>query len=616
MRPLLSMKVPRLRIVLPALVALVVTAIGCGIGWTQGSATYLRRFMEETKRVVPPLALPAPTPAEFAAPRGPKTLPIDIGEAKRLIGLDRLGPDIAARIPGGKLGIVDLGFRGLREWLAAYPDEAKLATYHGPNGLAGDPALADSHTPDHGYWIYRVARAVLPDVPIHLYPVAGDSVTATMNTIIGASAVHGVVVFNMSLGLSSVCSLYQEKEEEFSRTLRLALVQYEVYLFISAGNSRAATHTWISADRDNSGYVDLRTPAEASRNPGSSVKGERVTLKPGANQFFFSWDAHDRPQDDYALELVTPAGKLLAESRLARNAPPGACLGLAYKSERREPALLRVKRLAGAPSGTPMRISAYGTANPADFNSLQTALSYAFRENPFVIFVGSFSRTADGKLAPSAFSDIGRAPDGRLVPDVLGPGQLLIDGKVQQGTSFASPFLTALYATRVGDNLKNLVERTGSFARFAPGVPAFERSRLGIPDPDKVTDQLSHITGPTTVSDVTHAVEGDQLVVRYTIERCCMQSLLWYPEVVLADAATGQPLKTPEGKVLQASQEARTEEAGRVKTPVTVRFPIKALADHKGKPIKLLFGLRVRSWRDPPPGSLSVDQAPDYRITL
>jgi hypothetical protein len=350
-----------------------------GVGWAQ-SGTYMLRFMEEVKRIVPPLAIPAPTAAEFGAPRGPKTLPIDIAEAKRLMGLERLGPDIAARIPGGKLGIVDLGFRGLREWLSAHPEEAKLVTYHGPNGLAGDPALADSKTLDHGYWMYRVARAVLPDVPIHLYPVRGDDVTSMMNTIIGGSA-GGVVVFNMSLGLYSVCSLYQEKEEQFSRELRLALVQHEVYLFISAGNLRSSTHTWISADRNGSNYVDFRTAAEATRNPGSNVKGARVTLQQGVNRFYFSWDARNHPQDNYALELVAPDGKLLGSATLAENAAPGACLRLAYEADRQKPALLRVKRLAGAPSGTLMRINADGTANPADFNGLQTALAYTSRQS-------------------------------------------------------------------------------------------------------------------------------------------------------------------------------------------------------------------------------------------
>jgi hypothetical protein len=86
------------------------------------------------------------------------------------------------------------------------------------------------------------------------------------------------------------------------------------------------------------------------------------------------------------------------------------------------------------------------------------------------------------------------------VPDIIGPGQLLIDGTVHQGTSYASPFLTALYATRVGYNLKNLVERTGGFGRFAAGVAPFERSRLGIPDADKVTGN-SATSGPTTAAE-------------------------------------------------------------------------------------------------------------------
>lgn len=581
--------------------------------------TYHTRFLEEVRRKVPPITMPEPSKAEMGAPHAPKALPIDIEEAKKMMGLDALGPNIAARIPGGKLGIVDLGFRGIKEWLAAHPEEAKLVTYHALDSSKGDPELSDPQTPDHGYWVFRVTRAVLPGVPIHLYASSGDNVASVLDPVVQGSARDGVVVFNMSLGLNSNCQLDEEKEDEFSQDLRLALVQREAFLFIAAGNSRSSTHTWVSADRNGNGYVDFRCAAEAARNAGSGMDGARVMVTPGDNQFYFSWDARHHPEDEYALELVARDGKVLATARRRAKDPPGACVILDYAADQRGPAMLRVKRLAGAASGTLMRVNAYGhtdRAGLADFNGLQTALAYAFRENPFVIFVGAFGRTGDGKFAPSYFSDLGKTEDGRLVPDVMGPGQLLIDGHEENGTSFASPFVTALYATRVGYNLKNLVERTAGFERFAAGVAPFERSQLGIPDAQKVTQELAAITGPTKVENVSHKIEGNDLVLRYSISRCCMQSLVWYPAVVLLDAATHAPLKDAQGKGIVAYRELRTEESGRVTYPVELHVPMSALEPYKGKTIEVYFAAKVRAWQTPPPGSLKVDEAPVYRFTF
>lgn len=613
---------------LAALAGLLLSVIP-GLALAQ-STNYETRFREELMRKVPPITTPAPTQAEIAAPAGPKASPITIAEAKKLMGLDRLGPDVAARIPGGKLGIVDLGFRGLKEWLAAHPNEARLTVYHpSPSSsfpkrtdtALADPDLTNPNTPDHGYWVYRVARAVLPDVPIYLYATTGRGISSALDPVTIGAAQDGVEVFNMSLGAYFDCQVDQQKESDFSRDLRLALVQHEAFLFIAAGNLRDTTHTWISADREDDGYVDFRTPAQAARDPGSDIEGARVMVGPGENTFYFSWDARHHPKDNYAIELHARDGTLLASVRRKASDPPGACLVLNYQDKQRsaEPALLKVKRLAGARSGTLMRVNAYAQVvkkELPDFDNLQTALAYEFRDNPFVIFVGSFGKTKNGALAPSDFSDIGSTAEGRRVPDVLGPGQLLIDGKEHDGTSFASPFLTALYATRVGYNLKNLVARTSDFTRFASGVPVFARSRFGIPDPQKVTEKLDAITGPTIVTNVTHKIEGNDLVIHYRISRCCMQDMVWYASVVLLDGTTNAVLKDAAGKPIVAAQELRTEHAGRVSMPVTIQIPMTRVQRFKGKSIRLYFGMGVRAWPKPPSGAIKVNQQPDYRFVL
>ena len=467
---------------------------------------------------------------------------------------------------------------------------------------------------DHGYWVYRVARAVLPDVPIEVYPVWRNSVGSVTQTLLNAS-VRGVVVINMSLGLDSECQLVDSKEEELARDFRLALVQRESFLFVAEGNSRTSSHTWLSADANNNGLVDFRTTAEARRIQGSSVDGARVDLSKGDNFMYLSWDTKNHPEAEYAFELVAPNGKVLTSVERKGDNVDAQCLQLGYKAKNDTRALLRVRRLAGPKSGVLMRVQAYGEAYRADYNGVQSALAYTLRDNPFVVYVGAFGKTADGKLAPSPFSDIGIDTDGKIAPHVLGPGQLIIDGHEHDGTSFASPFLTALYATRVGYNIKNIVERTASFDRLAPGLLPYERSRWGIPDPDKVIANLTSITGPTTVENVSHEVKGDDLVIHYSMSRCCMQSLVWYAGVALLDGDTHKLLRDAAGNPIVAFQQLFTDQSGRVTYPVELHFPMKELAPYKGKPLDLYFGLRVRAWKSPPPGSLVVDQAPTYRIT-
>lgn len=202
---------------------------------------YRERFLEEIKKKPPEIIIPAPTAAEFNAPPAPKALPMELSEARAFMGLEGSGAGAAARLPGGKLGIIDFGFRGLKQRLAGHPEERGLTTYE------GNPDLSREDEADHGYWVYRVARAVFPDVPIFLYKVNPDGVPGNgATTVEGAllgGASKGVTLFNMSLGYPSAFQIADLTENWISHKLRMYLVQREAFLFVSIGNSRRATHS-------------------------------------------------------------------------------------------------------------------------------------------------------------------------------------------------------------------------------------------------------------------------------------------------------------------------------------------------------------------------------------
>jgi hypothetical protein len=596
------------------LLILLANLIAAGTSSAQSDGEWRRRFLEELNRKMPPVSVPPPTAAEFAARRGPTADAIDIDTARALMGLTQ--PAMAARVPGGRLAIIDSGFKGLKEWLDANPREKSLVSLRVPATpgeilrFADDPTFAGVGDSDHGYRVYRVVRAVLPDVQVIAYPIRGlhHASTALLN-----ASTQGVVVSNVSLGFDTIFENYNEQEDPFSKALRGYLPQYEAFAFIAAGNERDDTHSWISADRNGNGLVDFRAAPVA----GGTVDAIRVRFPARTSLVSLAWDSKTHPDADYELQITAAGGTPVYYSGKAR--PDAATRGLVHVRAGFSQIVdgeVRVRRLAGPVEGVSMRLRVDGGANQAEINGLQTTNAYLHRENPFAIFVGSFGRTSSGALAPSAFSNIGTAADGRLIPHVLGPGQLVLDGRPTNGTSFSSPFITALYATRVGYNFKNLIARSSNFSRFAPGVAPHERSRWGIPDPALLA-KLDDLVGPTRIESVSHSLDNGQLVVKFNITRCCMEDLTWSIAVGVVDAGSGQSVRGANNVPLAATAAMRDRsKADFVRHPAEVRIPVAELAAAKGKKLRLSFDIKVRRWAEPPAGAIKIDSAPAYEFTL
>lgn len=589
---------------LAAAVAVALIVLPLAGAHAQWEATYRQRFIEEAQRKIPPLVLTPPGASERAAPRAPVAQGIDINEARTIMGLTR--PVAAARLPGGKLAIIDGGFRGIRERLEAFPHEKALTTLMRPGAsptdkLVADPAYAGPWDDDHGYWVYRVVRAVAPDVQVLLYTT--DDLSRVASALLHAGT-QGVVLSNVSLSFPSHFQIFSQEEDPVSKYLRVYLPQQEAFAFISSGNQRQDVHSFVSADRNNNGYVDLHDTAA----PGRDVDNLRLKLRAGQFSTVLTWDASSHPDADYELQIVGAGNRVFYSGRVSPKDTVKGRIILRHAYSQPADAAIRVKRLAGPAGGVFMRVNGYPLGVSGDFNGLQTTNAYLFRENPFVTFVGSFGKAAGGRFAPSPFSNVGTAPDGRLTPHVLGPGQLQIDGRPTNGTSFSSPFITAMYATQVGYNFKNLIARSSNFARFAPGVAPHERSRWGIPDPALLA-KLDDLVGPTRIEEVSHRIEDGHLVVKFAVTRCCMESLSWGIAVDLVDPANGKRL----GGALAV---VRSAKADFVRHPLEARIPLASLEAFKGKTVKVGFDIKARRWPDPPPGTLKIHQAPTYDVTL
>lgn len=584
-------------------IAVALTVLPLAGAQAQWETSYRQRFIEEATRKMPPLVLTPPGAAERAAPRAPSAQGIDLNEARAIMGLSQ--PVLAARLPGGKIAIVDEGFRGIRERLEAFPHEKALVSLMSPGpsltSPVADPAYAGPWDSDHGYWVYRVVRAVAPDVQVLLYTV--DNLGQATSALLHAGT-QGVVLSNVSLSFPMHFQIFSQEEDAVSKYLRLYLPQQEAFAFISAGNDRQGVHSFVSADRNNNGYVDFHDTTV----PGRDVDSLRLKLRAGKFHTVLTWDASAHPDADYELQIVGAGNRILYSGRVDPRDKVKGLILLRHADSQAADAAIRVKRLAGPAGGVFMRVNAYPLGVAGDFNGLRTTNAYLFRENPFVTFVGSFGKVGGGRFAPSPFSNVGTAPDGRLTPHVLGPGQLLIEGRPTNGTSFSSPFITAMYATQVGYNFKNLIARSSNFARFAPGVAAHERSRWGIPDPAQLA-KLDDLVGPTRIEEVSHRVEEGNLVVKFAVTRCCMESLSWAIAVDLLDPASGKTL----GGGLAV---VRSDKADFVRHPLEARIPLKSLEAFKGTKAKVQFDIKARRWPNPPPGTLKIHQAPAYDITL
>lgn len=593
-------------VVCASAVALALAALAAA----QDNAEYRRRFIEEMQRKIPPLVIPPPGAAERAAPKAPAATNIDLNEARAIMGLTQ--PVTAARLPGGKLAIIDAGFKGIRERLDANPREKPLTTVMRPGGgttqPAADAAYAGPWDDDHGYWVYRVVRAVAPDVPVLLY--TANDLLAISTSLLHAGT-QGVVLSNISMSFPAHFQIFAQEEDAVSKYLRVYLPQQEAFAFISSGNQRQNIHSFISADRNNNGLVDFH----AAPAPGRDVDSLRIRAPAGMSFAAFTWDASTHADADYELQIVGKDGAVLHSGRVRPESKVKGLILLRYGFDKPTDATIRVKRLAGPASGIFMRVNAYPRGVPGDFNGLQTTNAYLFRENPFTTFVGSFGKATGGRFSPSPFSNIGTAPDGRIVPHVLGPGQLLVDGRPTNGTSFSSPFITALYATQVGYNFKNLIAKSANFSKLAPGVAPHERSRWGIPDPALLA-KLGDLVGPTKVENVSHAVENDHLVLKFAVTRCCMESLTWSIVANLVDAQSGRPVPGPDGKPVFAAAAMRADKADFQRHPAQIRIPMAALAAAKGKKVRVVFDIKVRRWPNPPPGTLKIDSAPVHEVAL
>lgn len=501
-------------------------------------------------------------------------IPFSVEEGLNAIGYTEKS---ALPIDGLKVAIIDAGFQGYEEWAAQLPEAQK-------NKIR--PRTEFKTESDHGFQVLRIAHKLMPKARFFLYeiPLESKIFNKAMPLIVKDISNMGVEFVNMSLGRYS--SPYNGVSASTKDILQL-FEKHKVFALIAAGNQRDNYHTWTineiekgyikiaGADATNSYLatihpsaskthsLNLYWQAEPADPPVTVILGQKID---GKTQIFHKSATNGEIQLDYIANNDTPK---------KRKTPPGQITIRSVAPPLKDkPYVIWIQPSEQAEKfvGREMTLAVQGSARfkiVGGNNGNQSYTAYGMVESPYVMIAGAFARQAKGgKNAPAYYSSFGTTLDGNIIPHVIGPGTFIVppDDETIQGTSFAAPFITAVLkiASREYYNPKNVAERISTHAYLTSNPQGPQRSRYGVPDGRLIFDKkaLSAKLAPNKIEDVSHRIEGSDIVFSGKISRCCMEAIEAQIVVAVSQVVTKNGQKTAQAIKGMASSAAQTFTTG------------------------------------------------------
>lgn len=557
--------------------------------------------------VASPPAITAARPAKVPpAPSGVPDLakgPLTIADARKAVGYPG---KYGAGAQSLKVAIIDAGFAGLRDWLV---DGGGGKSYERDATFIRTELKSDSN---HGFKVYRVMRQVLPDAKIYVYEVPlGRAFRRSIDYVEDMNRL-GVTFVNLSI--SGGRNPYDSPKADYV-DFGKALVENGVYAMVTPGNTGHEYHTFEAVPAFDGRSIEI-APVKG-RNVGVfgfDAKASTVRLywptKPGdpelALAFYQRIDGKmtvlgEARTNGGLLEYVGSDGTVTGTAKVPEGTiavTPGKLL------EGREGRIFTFIRVNGDPAafkGRRMTIWADRGLNVGGRPNGLGSISQSARINsPNLIVVGSFGRNEYGEIAPSYFSSHGWGLDGtEALPHVIGPGSLeMPEGDIIHGTSFASPFVTAVLAGlswRVM-NPKNVAEKVSSHSLLFDGNAGSVSSRWGVPDAGLMLQpgRLMEILGTDRIEDVAHRFEGDDIVVTGRITRCCMEGIRAELLAIVAEVTGKKKDGSSDLKLNRDAVGATRLIADRDaydRLPFEIRIPRGKIADNDNER-ELVFGVR------------------------
>lgn len=461
------------------------------------------------------------------------TKAMTIQDAQRMLGYPESVVGVRIGYPQDyrfRYAILDSGFAGLLEWLAQHPEEKSLT--HFAYDISED-------TNDHGYWVYRVVRAIAPDADLYIGRGLEPQDVIWLYE-------NQVKMGSMSVGYASWIDPDGSNLNQTGRRFIELIEQAGIFLFTAIGNEFLKTYTDFFIDTNQDGWLEaqsiLGSPLEAQLHIFEVHPSIPLHIRVSSNH----WEV----PNELSIEIITLDDNTpLPNITLAHNAFNEIVItgDHGYFGE----VALRIGA-EGVPIGMEERLKVriYHVSGTRGFksNGAESGVFPGTVSSPYVISVGSFGRDPITKLpVPSDFSSISHHSE--IMPMLHGPGELIIDNRVIQGTSFATPFIGAFTALRPVISPYNLMEGIASHDLWAEESDEARVSRWGIPTFDNLHDNsLPVFSGQTEVSQISaESIDGGGLRIKFVVRRPYMEGmrLLFYME--LLDPQTGEAIPSVSG---------------------------------------------------------------------
>jgi hypothetical protein len=535
--------------------------------------------------------------------------PMSVTDAKIALGFDPATASYAFDTGAAfKFGIVDGSFEGLQDWLNDNPEFKSRVTYTNLR-KSGKRAAGP-----HGFEVFKVAAEIMPTANFFLYEIGNP--VSKFETILEGLKKDNVFFASMSLGVKQYmagvdpATIYSQFD---------LLKDYQISFLVSAGNQRRDNHVFRYSDVDSDGKIEF---SRSLTPKGKPMEFNRIYLAAGLPiELNLSWGEFPVRRSDFELQLVDADNNVVTSARAKGDLP---VISLSYEVSEGQPLWIRLLDKSEIPPAPDLEFGLFtlnvGTRSTT-LNGQESLGIMAQYESPYVTVIGGFGRDSSERLQPSNFSSIGHTNTGQIGPHILGPGQFLIDGKPLNGTSFATPFMAALYSSFADYNIKNVIEATATKAKLAPGLTPEEQGRWGTPDATKLL--ANSCTKSNRIDNLRATPEADKLVVAFDFSRNCMEGMEYFlhayvsgnrptgPNVFTFDAlpVAGSPQQNLRGWVQKFSPTASIEAA-----PVRIEIPFKFIPRTQfGREVSVSFKISTRAQWDPVP--IYAD-SPVLKVTL
>jgi len=443
--------------------------------------------------------------------REEKPTPLTISQYKMHFGWPEKIADYSIQTaPQMKFAIIDRGFSGLEEFLRDNPDPKVRVTYVDRGGAKEKPDGT------HGFDVFKVAKHVIPAGEILLIDVSHAN-SNMIDDAIDVMNERGFYYGTMSIGsfgrvdrsnLSTQTPSFLEKLEKTQTTL-----------FVSAGNYRGKVHSAHPIDADNDGFIEFWPNEKKDSKRERLLFGVRKGKKTSID---VSWGKRPNATGEVVATIRRSGLPDLVKTWSEAKGFKNISIPVPDKDTVHQLSV-QFKNLSGHMPFLRIREASTTSFGPR-WNGIRSNGDYAIWDSPFLIPVGAVGELGS-KLSPSSFSSIDLSPSGEVQPLVHGPGQIDLDGKTLNGTSFATPFIAALYSPFGAFNIKNYIEQTTSFNAYADGLSKGEVSRWGTPDFAK----LLAVGGNECLVKKTRLalakVQQERIEVDFEFSRNCMEAM-------------------------------------------------------------------------------------------